>query len=144
MPGWPISWPEIVHSALPVVDEACWRRLRAARFRAGFRLDAEDQAYLQHKGLDRVLEHAADFIARRLSPAQPLRDGKQTPWRGHPVFVAQHATASCCRGCIAKWHGFETGRPLDARQQAYLLALIRRWLVEVAAAGPAAQADLFG
>ncbi|MHC1479715.1 DUF4186 domain-containing protein [Frateuria aurantia] len=129
---------------LPVVDEACWRRLRAARFRAGFALDAEDASYLEHKGLSVMLAHAADFIARRLAPAHPVRDGRQTPWRGHPVFVAQHATASCCRGCVAKWHGFPAGQALTEQQQAYLLALIHRWLVEVAAAGGAAQADLFG
>ncbi len=128
----------------PVVDEVCWRRLRAAAFRAGFGLDADDQAYLRHQGLEAVMRHAADFIARRLAPAQPPRDGRQTPWRGHPVFVAQHATATCCRGCVAKWHGFPAGVALDPVQQAYLQALIRRWLVEVAGAGEAAQADLFG
>lgn len=126
------------------MDEACWRRLRAAKFRAGFRLDAADRAYLAHRGLAVVMEHAAHFIARRLAPAQPVRDGRQTPWRGHPVFVAQHATATCCRGCVAKWHGFPAGVALDAEQQACLLALIRRWLVEVAGAGLPAQADLFG
>ncbi|MCP9485713.1 MAG: DUF4186 domain-containing protein [Gaiellaceae bacterium MAG52_C11] len=37
------------------------------------------------------------MIAQRVAPAAPRKDGKQTPYRGHPVFVAQHATATCCR-----------------------------------------------
>ena len=27
--------------------------------------------------------------------------------KGHPVFIAQHATASCCRGCLWKWYSIE-------------------------------------
>ena len=78
-----------------------------------------------------VLAHAADFIAQRLAPADPRNDGKQTPFRGHPVFVAQHATATCCRGCLAKWHGIERGRTLTAAEQAYVIDVIGRWLNEV-------------
>lgn len=48
--------------------------------------------------------------------------------RGHPVFVAQHATATCCRGCLAKWHGIAAGRPLTKAEQDLAAALIMRWL----------------
>jgi len=78
--------------------------------------------------MDTVLAHAADFIAQRLAPADPRNDGKQTPFRGHPVFVAQHATATCCRGCLAKWHHIEKGRPLTGDEQAYAVAVIEHWL----------------
>ena len=80
------------------------------------------------KGRAAVLEHAATFIAQRLAPAAPANDGKQTPMRGHPVFIAQHATATCCRGCLAKWHGIEQGRELTAEEQAHAVATIARWL----------------
>jgi len=75
-----------------------------------------------------VLEHARDFVAARLAPAAPRDDGRQTPFRGHPVFVAQHATATCCRGCLAKWHRIERGRDLTAAEQARVVAAIERWL----------------
>jgi Domain of unknown function (DUF4186) len=75
-----------------------------------------------------VLEHGRDFIARRLAPAEPRNDGKQTPFRGHPIFVAQHATATCCRGCLAKWHGIEQGRALSQADAAHVLAVMERWL----------------
>jgi hypothetical protein len=102
--------------------------LRQSRFRQRFHLGPRERAYLQDKGLDTVLAHGADFIAQRLAPAQPRNDGKQTPMRGHPVFVAQHATATCCRGCFAKWHGVPQGQPLSADEQAHALAAIARWL----------------
>ena len=69
-----------------------------------------------------------EFVAQRLAPAEPRNDGKQTPFRGHPVFVAQHATATCCRGCLQKWHGVERGRVLTANEQAYVVEVIGDWL----------------
>jgi hypothetical protein len=75
-----------------------------------------------------VLAHAHAFVAERLAPARPANDGKQTPFRGHPVFVAQHATATCCRGCLSKWHGIPAGRPLTADEQGHVVAAIERWL----------------
>jgi hypothetical protein len=97
-------------------------------FRQRFKLDAGDQRYLVEKGLDLVLVHAWEFIDRRLAPARPPHDGRQTPFRGHPVFVAQHATATCCRGCLAKWHGVAPDRPLSAEEQEHVIEAVGRWL----------------
>jgi predicted Fe-S protein YdhL (DUF1289 family) len=102
--------------------------LAGSRFRRRFKLGPKERDYLAEKGPAIVLEHARTFIAQRLAPAAPRNDGKQTPWRGHPVFVAQHATATCCRGCLAKWHGIERGHELSATEQNHVLAVIARWL----------------
>jgi hypothetical protein len=110
--------------------DVVFEKLAGSPFRAKFRLGPKDRAYLDSRGMDRVLEHARDFIGKRLAPAQPRNDGKQTPWRGHPVFVAQHATATCCRSCLAKWHGIPAGRELSAGEQAHVVAAIGRWLRE--------------
>jgi hypothetical protein len=72
--------------------------------------------------------HAGELIAKRLAPAEPDKDGKQTPYRNHPVFVAQHATATCCRTCLERWHGIPTGRALTAEEQAYVVDVISRWI----------------
>lgn len=108
--------------------DGVFRGLAGSRFRSRFRLGAADRAYLEAKGLATVLAHAADFVARRLAPAHPARDGRQTPFRGHPVFVAQHATATCCRGCLEKWHAIPAGRELTAEEQAHVVSAIERWL----------------
>jgi hypothetical protein len=104
--------------------------LSKSRFRSRFRLEASDRAYLEKRGSEIIREHARDFVAKRLAAAVPLNDGKQTPWRGHPVFVAQHATATCCRSCLAKWHAIPVGRPLSEDEQAHVVSAIMRWLSE--------------
>ncbi|RFD18601.1 DUF4186 domain-containing protein [Komagataeibacter melaceti] len=120
--------PAIQIPRLPPVEPGLWARLARSQFRARFHLGTAERAYLADRGLPEVMTHAASFIATRLAPAHPARDGRQTPWRGHPVFIAQHATGTCCRGCVAKWHAIPAGQPLDAGQQAYILSVIREWL----------------
>src|ERR1044071_861154 len=108
--------------------EELFAALGDSQFRAGFRLRGKELAYLRWKGLSTVREHAADFIERRLAPAEPANDGKQTPMRNHPAFVAQHATATCCRGCLQKWHRIPKGHALTNEEKRHVLAAIERWL----------------
>jgi len=110
--------------------EQLFTALARSTFRQSFRLNAKDTAYLQEKGLPVILSHAEDFISKRLAPAIIANDGKQTPMRGHPVFVGQHATATCCRGCLEKWHRIPHGRALTSEEQAYVVRVLERWLSE--------------
>ncbi len=106
-----------------------FERLRSSAFRQRFRLQRREREYLDRKGLEIILGHGRDFIDQRLAPADPANDGKQTPMRNHPVFVAQHATATCCRGCLEKWHAIPKGRELTDREREYVLEAIQRWLM---------------
>jgi hypothetical protein len=108
--------------------DALFARLAESDFRQRFRLGESDRRHLRERGRPTVLEHARKFVDQRLAPAQPARDGKQTPYRGHPVFVAQHATATCCRGCLEKWHHITRGRPLTEAETDYVLSVLERWL----------------
>ena len=99
-----------------------------SKFRSGFHLKQKDIDYINEKGLDTIRRHAEDFIAKRIAPAKVLNDGKQTPMHGHPVFIAQHATATCCRECIRKWHKIRPGRELSNIQQEYLVDIIMVWI----------------
>ncbi len=102
--------------------------LAKSSFRQRFHLRGKELEYLRNKGLPVVLEHAADFIEKRLAMASPPNDGKQTPRHHHPVFIAQHATATCCRGCLEKWHGIPKGRALEFAEKPYVLEVIKQWL----------------
>ena len=102
--------------------------LGRSRFRSRFRLRGKEAEYLRQRGIETVLEHAQQFVRDRLADAEPANDGKQTPMRNHPVFIAQHATATCCRGCLEKWHHIPKGRALTETEVAYLVAVIERWL----------------
>jgi predicted Fe-S protein YdhL (DUF1289 family) len=102
--------------------------LTHSNFRMRFRLGAREEAYLREHGMTEVIGHARELITRRLAPEQPPNDGKQTPFRGHPVFIAQHATATCCRSCLSKWHGIEAGKRLDDDERDHVVHAIERWL----------------
>jgi hypothetical protein len=120
----------------PTSIDATLRALARQPFRARFHLRGRDAATVQLRGMDVVREHAAELLAERLAPAAPRNDGKQTPYRGHPVFVAQHATATCCRGCLERWHAIPKGRELTAGEQAYAVDVICRWIeTDLAASG---------
>ena len=103
-------------------------RLSRSDFRSRFHLTDRDRAYIAEKGTDIIRGHAADFVAKRLSAENPENDGKQTPMKGHPVFIAQHATACCCRGCIEKWHNIPSGKVLTAEEQAYIVDVLMQWI----------------
>jgi hypothetical protein len=126
--------------AAPEPDHAAIDRTLAALsrqpFRAKFHLRGRDAATVQLRGMETVRRHAGELLAQRLAPAFPAKDGKQTPYRGHPVFVAQHATATCCRGCLERWHHIPRGRPLTEDERAYAVDVICRWIeADLAASG---------
>ncbi|HLH59487.1 MAG TPA: DUF4186 domain-containing protein [Streptosporangiaceae bacterium] len=97
-------------------------------FRARFRLRGRDRVTAELKSPATLRLHARDLITRRLAPAEPYKDGRQTPYRGHPVFVAQHATATCCRTCLERWHHIPKGRELTRDERAYVVDVICRWI----------------
>lgn len=67
-------------------------------------------------------------LMKREAPAVIPNDGKQTPMKGHSVFIAQHATATCCREYIRKWHKMKPGVELTQIQQDYLVDVIMKWI----------------
>jgi hypothetical protein len=103
-------------------------RIGQHHFRAKFHLRGRDRATAEVRGEPTIRRHAAELIGKRLAPAQPMKDGRQTPYRGHPVFVAQHATATCCRTCLERWHDIPKGRELTPAEQAYVVEVICRWI----------------
>ena len=114
---------------MPTINEALLK-LKGSNFRAGFHLSEKEREYVADKGMDVVRKHAQDFIRTRLAPANPPNDGKQTPMRGHPVFVAQHACACCCRGCLEKWYKVPQGKALSEVQQEKIVNLLMAWIAE--------------
>jgi hypothetical protein len=108
--------------------ESVFHALSKSAFRRRFHLGTQERVYLDAKGLPTILDHAHGFINTRLAPSQPPDDGRQTPLRGHPVFIAQHATATCCRSCLAKWHGIPAGHALDEQERKYVMAVLEHWL----------------
>ena len=102
--------------------------LSKSNFRSKFHLKEKDFKYIDEKGIDTIKQHAYDFITKRLKPEFIPNDGKQTPMRGHPVFIAQHATATCCRGCLNRWYKIEKNRELSDAEVDFVVELIMKWI----------------
>lgn len=103
-------------------------KLSKSKFRSSFHLKLKEKEYVNKKGYDVIYLHAKEFIENRLSPNNLKNDGKQTPYHGHPVFVAQHATATCCRGCLEKWYQIPKNRKLTEKEINYIVSIIMEWI----------------
>ncbi|MDO4379972.1 MAG: DUF4186 domain-containing protein [Clostridia bacterium] len=112
---------------MQTIDEAL-EKLSRSSFRSSFHLSEKDLRYIEEKGLETIRSHAEDFVRLRLAPKNPANDGKQTPMRGHPVFVAQHACACCCRGCLNKWYRVPKDKELSEIQQKKIVNLLMAWI----------------
>ena len=102
--------------------------LTHSRFRMGWHLKAQQVRYIHEKGIETIARHAEELIASRLAPAVIPNDGSQTPMKGLPVFIAQHATGTCCRSCLKKWHRIEPGKAFTPAEQHYVTTLIMTWI----------------
>lgn len=102
--------------------------LSKSKFRNSFHLKEKEKDYIKNNGIDKIKEHAYEFINKKLAPANPLNDGSQTPTKNHPVFIAQHATATCCRKCLYKWHKIPLGKELTQNEKNFIVELIIAWI----------------
>ena len=120
--------------------EQAFAKLSRSAFRSRFHLKEEDFQYIQAKGLETIRSHAADFVRKKLAPAEPVNDGKQTPMSGHPVFKAMHATACCCRGCLNKWYRVPMHRELTDWEQERIVDLLMAWIDQNSGKPPESEA----
>ncbi len=102
--------------------------LSKSNFRSKFKLKEKDIEYINKNGLNKIEEHAYKFVRERLSNEIILNDGKQTPMRGHPVFISQHATATCCRNCLFQWHHIPPHKKLTEEEIKYIVSVIMEWI----------------
>ncbi|MFF0970810.1 DUF4186 domain-containing protein [Streptomyces sp. NPDC003703] len=116
--------------------DASLARIARIPFRTKFHLRPPEREYVASRGMNAVRRHARELIDTRLAPAHPAKDGRQTPWGGHPVFRAQHATATCCRTCLHINHGIPKGHELSEREREYVVDLICRWIENECRANP--------
>ena len=103
-------------------------RLSKSKFRSSFHLKDKDILYIENKGIDKIREHAYDFVTKRLADTSNVTDGKQTPMKGHPVFIAQHATGTCCRRCLEKWHHISKNKNMTDDDIKYVVDIIMSWI----------------
>ena len=111
-----------------------WEALKKKLSESGrlekFVLGEPEKEYVTSRGMDILRLHATDFVNKRLAPANPKNDGRQTPTKGHPVFIAQHATGCNDRDGVQEFFGIEKGVELTEEQVNKIVAVILRWIEE--------------
>lgn len=116
------------------IDDKQWKTLKQKLARSrqitSPAMGAPEKEYVLSRGIDILRLHATDFVNKRLAPAVPKNDGRQTPLKGHPVFIAQHATGTSDRTKLEKFHGIRTGIELTEKEVAYIVSVILRWIQE--------------
>lgn len=122
------------HESMGNITDDEWEKLRErlsrSAFRSRFHLGGKEREYALGKGREEIERHADSFIRARLAPGNIPNDGKQTPMKGHPVFIAEHATGTCCRSCLENWHSIEKERALTEGEIEYITSVIMRFLDE--------------
>ena len=103
-------------------------KLSKSKFRSSFHLKDKDILYIEDKVIDKIRNHAYDFVTKRLADTSNVTDGKQTPMKGHPVFIAQHATGTCCRRCLEKWHYISKNKNMTDDDIKYVVDIIMSWI----------------
>lgn len=116
--------------------EQALAKLNRSDFRKKFHLSEKEKNYIREKGMDTIRSHGEEFIRQRLAPAEIPNDGKQTPMRGHPIFVAQHACACCCRDCLNKWYRVPKHIALSEELQRRIVNLLMAWIEREMADSP--------
>jgi len=118
----------------PKITDQDWldlkERISQSKFRTSQSLNKKEKEYLSKRNEDTIRQHAVDLLKKRLAPAFPKKDGKQTPFHGHPVFPAQHATGLCCRFCLMQWHGIPKGVEIDDQTVEYLADILIHWIYD--------------
>lgn len=111
-----------------------WQELKAKLAEDGrlekFALGEPEQEYVTSRGMDILRLHATDFVNKRLAPANPKNDGRQTPTKGHPVFIAQHACGCNDRSSLEQFYDIEMGRALTPEEVEFVVDVILEWISE--------------
>ena len=103
-------------------------RLSKSKFRSSFHLNKKMKEYIDKTGLEKITQHAYEFIEKRIKPKKIINDGKQTPYKGHPIFIAQHACGCCCRNCLEKWHHISKNKELTKEEVNFIVNLLIKWI----------------
>ncbi len=126
-----MSWfPQGYPGSIPgpgVLMNNILERLKKSRFRSSFKLNEEDIATIRKKGIETVQQHVKEILEKRIK-FKKENDGRQTPYKGYFIFKAQHATATCCRGCIEKWYNIPRNKVLSDEEISYLAGIIMKWI----------------
>ena len=108
---------------LEMLNLEMWRRYNWDR-----RVDEWALNRARRRGRAGLRDEAEKVVRKKLAPANPPFDGRQTKKEGNILFYAQHATGTCCRKCLHYWHGIEKGRDLSEAEITFVVGWIQLYI----------------
>ena len=95
-------------------------------------IDFEAIEKAQERGKIEILAKAKEIVTKKISKIpKGYFDYLCTPTKGKEiVHYAQHATATCCRRCVARWHNIPEDVVLTEPQVDYFVELIEMYIDE--------------
>lgn len=119
---------------MATLSDTEWKKLKDKLRKDGrfekFVLGESEREYVTSRGMDILRLHATDFVNKRLASANPNNSGRQTPTKGHPVFIAQHAMGCNDREGLMAYYDIPMNEPLTKEQEEMIVELILRWIEE--------------
>jgi hypothetical protein len=91
-------------------------------------IDERAMNYAKRKGKLGLIETAEHFLRKYIAKPADAFSSISTSMDGNPIHYAQHATATCCRRCIEKWHGIPPDRYLQEDEILYFLRLVQLFI----------------
>lgn len=108
--------------------EVILNKISKSKFRSSFHLRKYMIDYIDKLGMETIRCHAYDLITSRIKTYNKDNDGRQTPMKNHPVFIAMHACGACCRGCLEKWYSIPKERNLTDSEINHLVNIVCLWI----------------
>jgi hypothetical protein len=112
---------------LAAISAAKTKGYKYNKFNQSFHLNYQEKQYIKQQGYLTLEKQAKHIITSKLK-TKPTNDGRQTPFRGNPIFKAQHATACSSRKAIQRWHRIPSYRQLTEEEIHHLTNKIMTWI----------------
>lgn len=106
-----------------------FRRLNCSKVCCKFKLKDDQWDYLAKRGFDSILLEGRTLIVKIFSEEAKHHSCKVAPVQNHPIFTALHATGTCCRSSLEKWHKIPKNKELREKDIFYILLVVKEWII---------------
>lgn len=110
-----------------LIDQTLFH-LAKTKYRRQYVLSPKLKEYCRQTGMEKLRRKAFEIVREKVSSPYYKGEGRQTPLDGHPIYIAMHATGTCCRTCLEVWHSIVSGRRLTEKDIIYIVDTIMEWI----------------
>ncbi|WP_372655987.1 DUF4186 family protein [Halobacteriovorax sp.] len=117
------------HASENIYFTDIFRRLGCSKVCCKFKLKDEQWEYLAKRGFDTILLEGRSLIVKIFNEDSLSHSCKVAPVQTHPIYIALHATGTCCRSSLEKWHKIPKSKELKEKDIFYILLVVKEWII---------------